>query len=88
MCSEFAVDLNINFRQPHSCLISNKNQMTKTPLIIFTVIINVALLSCEPQKSAQELINEAANEECCGNGSEIPPPPPPPPDDDKDNSGN
>jgi len=62
--------------------------MKKIPLIIFTVVLNLALFSCEPEKSAQELINESSIEECCGNGSEIPPPPPPPPDEDLINGGN
>lgn len=62
--------------------------MKKTPIILFTVILNSALLSCEPEKSTQELMNETTIEDCCGNGSEIPPPPPPPPDDEIINGGN
>jgi len=60
--------------------------MKKITLIIFTVVLNSALLSCEPEKSVQELINESTIEECCGNGSEIPPPPPP--DDPEKSTGN
>lgn len=61
--------------------------MKKIPLIIFTVVLNSALFSCEPEKSAQELMNESTVQECCGNGGEIPPPPPPP-DDEIINGGN
>jgi len=56
------------------------HKMKKRQLILFTVILNTASYSCEPEKSIQDIKSESEVEMCCGNGEEIPPPPPPPSD--------
>ncbi|SDH29651.1 hypothetical protein [Winogradskyella thalassocola] len=48
--------------------------MKKLSLIIFTVFLNMALFSCNPESIVDEVIPQA----CCGDGGEIPPPDPPP----------
>jgi len=49
--------------------------MKKISIILFTVILNAAFLSCDPQDLAE---NEVELQACCGDGGDIPPPPPPP----------
>lgn len=51
------------------------NKMKKISIILFTVILNAAFLSCDPQDLAEHEIELQA---CCGDGGDIPPPPPPP----------
>ncbi|WP_461588888.1 hypothetical protein [Winogradskyella sp.] len=49
--------------------------MKKTFIILFTVFLNMAFFSCNPESLTDEVVPQA----CCGEGEEIPPPPPPPP---------
>lgn len=49
--------------------------MKKLYLIFFTVFLNMALFSCNPESIVDEVVPQA----CCGEGGEIPPPDPIPP---------
>ncbi|WP_243471542.1 hypothetical protein [Winogradskyella sp. MH6] len=49
--------------------------MKKISVILFTVFLNMAFFSCNPESITDEVIPQA----CCGEDGEIPPPPPPPP---------
>ncbi|MCW5516915.1 hypothetical protein [Muriicola sp. Z0-33] len=50
--------------------------MKKIYVIVFTVFLNTAFLSCTPESYVEEAIEVEA---CCGDSGDIPPPPPPPP---------
>lgn len=52
--------------------------MKKLSIIIFTVFLNLAFFSCNPES----IVDEAIPQACCGEEGNIPPPPPPPPTDD------
>jgi hypothetical protein len=47
--------------------------MKKLSIIMFTVFLNVAFFSCNPESIIDEVVPQA----CCGDGGELPPPPPP-----------
>jgi hypothetical protein len=49
--------------------------MKKISIILFTVFLNVAFFSCNPESLTEEVIPQA----CCDGNGEIDPPPPPPP---------
>jgi hypothetical protein len=50
--------------------------MKKIFIILFTVFLNIAFFSCNPERIADDLAPQA----CCGEeGNILPPPPPPPP---------
>jgi len=49
--------------------------MKKIYVILFTVILNMAFFSCNPES----LIDDAAPQACCDEDEHLPPPPPPPP---------
>jgi hypothetical protein len=50
--------------------------MKKIFIILFTVFLNVAFFSCNPERISDDLAPQA----CCGEeGNILPPPPPPPP---------
>jgi hypothetical protein len=47
--------------------------MKKTLLFILTLILNITVISCEPEISIDDTTSESTIKECCGNGGEIPP---------------
>ncbi|WP_157957233.1 hypothetical protein [Winogradskyella tangerina] len=49
--------------------------MKKLLMIVFTVILNVGIFSCNPESLTE---NPQIEQSCCGEMAEIPPPPPPP----------
>ena len=49
--------------------------MKKLYVLLFTVFLNAAFMSCTPEAISDEIKEQA----CCGETGEIPPPPPPPP---------
>tara|TARA_R110000787_G_scaffold5439_2_gene19813 strand:+ start:79 stop:240 length:162 start_codon:yes stop_codon:yes gene_type:complete len=50
--------------------------MKKIYMILFTVILNSAFFSCNPENLSEAEIELQA---CFSDGEDIPPPPPPPP---------
>lgn len=57
--------------------------MKKISIILFTVFLNMAFFSCNPESIAEDLTPQA----CCNEGEDIPPPPPPPPGGDNNIGG-
>lgn len=49
--------------------------MKKISIILFTVFLNMAFFSCNPESITEDVVPQA----CCNEGEDIPPPPPPPP---------
>lgn len=49
--------------------------MKKLSLIVFTILLNLIVFSCNPES----IVDEVTPKACCGEEGNIPPPPPPPP---------